>query len=121
MVDIDDFKNFNDNYGHACGDYVLMELSRIMKEVCSQCVISRWGGEEFLITTNGATQDPAILEHLRQRVADTSFHFQEKTFTVTVTIGMSYFPEEQSLDSWIQSADRKLYEGKNKGKNRVVY
>ena len=121
MLDIDDFKNFNDNYGHACGDYVLVELSRIMRQVCSQCVISRWGGEEFLITTNGHAEDPAILEQLRQRIADTRFDFHGQTLAVTVTIGMAYCPEEKSLDSWIQSADRKLYEGKNSGKNRVIY
>lgn len=121
MVDIDGFKGINDTYGHHGGDYVLTELSRMMREVCGDCAIARWGGEEFLIVTNGKAQDPAVLETLRRAVDQTSFRFEGRTIPVSITIGVSGYENGQSIDRWIQSADRKLYEGKKNGKNRVVY
>ena len=120
MVDIDGFKRINDTYGHNCGDYVLITLCKIMREVCSDCVIARWGGEEFLITSDGAPE-PAILETLRQTVESTQFTYSDQIIDVTITIGTSFYQPDQSLDSWIQSADSKLYSGKNSGKNRVVF
>ena len=53
LLDIDDFKKINDRYGHNAGDYVLVNVARIMREVCSDGRVSRWGGEEFLILTAG--------------------------------------------------------------------
>ena len=120
MADIDEFKSINDNYGHHGGDYVLKELSRIMREVCSDCVIARWGGEEFLIVTNGTTQDTVVLEALRERIDQTSFVFEGRDIPVSITLGVSACEEGQSIDQWIQSADRKLYSGKQHGKNQVV-
>ena len=121
MADIDDFKGINDTYGHNCGDYVLITLCEIMRKVCAGCVIARWGGEEFLITSDGAVPEPSILEELRATVERTQFTYEDQNIDVTVTVGISHFHPDQSLDSWIQSADSKLYSGKNSGKNRVVY
>ncbi|MCH5287847.1 MAG: GGDEF domain-containing protein [Christensenellaceae bacterium] len=121
MIDIDDFKGINDTYGHHGGDYVLTELARIMREVCVDCVISRWGGEEFLIVTDGTARDSEMLETLRRTVNETSFVFENKTIPVSITIGISRYEEGQSMDRWVQSADRKLYTGKSSGKNQVVY
>lgn len=121
MADIDNFKHINDHYGHNCGDYVLIKLSEILREVCKDCVVCRWGGEEFLLTSSAEPQDSAILETLRQTVERTPFVYQEQNIPVTVTIGASFYQPDQSLDSWIQSADDKLYNGKNSGKNRVVF
>ena len=121
MVDIDNFKRINDTYGHHCGDYVLTELARIMCEVCRGCVIARWGGEEFLIVTNGTVQNTELLETLRQTVYKTDFVFEGTTIPVNITVGISAYEDGMSIDRWIQTADNKLYEGKNSGKNRVVY
>lgn len=120
MVDIDGFKGINDTYGHHGGDYVLKTLANIMREVCTGCVIARWGGEEFLIVTDGSAQDPAVLETLRRTVAERAFVFEEQHIPVSITIGASRYEEGQSIDHWVQSADRKLYVGKNSGKNQVV-
>ena len=122
MVDIDDFKRINDVYGHNCGDYVLSELCRTMRDVCDGCILARWGGEEFLISSpsDGKTVDIAILEKLRYAVQLKYFSYQHKEVPVTITIGAAYYQEGQSLDNWIQSADKNLYVGKNGGKNRVV-
>ena len=121
MADIDGFKEINDTYGHHGGDYVLTTLARIMGEVCGDCVIARWGGEEFLIVTDGTTRDPAMLETLRKTVKETAFVFEGQRIPVSITIGVAGYENGQSIDRWIQSADRKLYTGKNNGKNRVVY
>ena len=120
LVDIDDFKHINDRYGHNCGDYVLVEVSRIMREVCRDCVIARWGGEEFLIVTQDKVQEDSVLDEFRQTVERSQFSFQGTDIAVTVTIGASHHQSEFSLDSWIQDADAKMYEGKNSGKNRVI-
>ena len=121
ILDIDGFKTINDTYGHNCGDYVLIHLAQIMRRVCSDCIISRWGGEEFVITADGKDLDPMVLETLRQAVEQERFSYQDRDVVVTVTIGTAYYRAGQSLDHWIQQADEKLYQGKNSGKNQVVY
>lgn len=70
MIDIDDFKKINDEYGHSCGDFVLVDLCKTMRNLCVDCVISRWGGEEFLLTahTDREIPDPALLERFREAV-----------------------------------------------------
>ena len=120
MVDIDGFKSINDTYGHHGGDYVLTELARIMREVCHGCVIARWGGEEFLIVTDGTPGDPEVLETLRQTVDETHFVFDDQTIPVSVTIGAAVYEDGESIDHWIKRADYKLYAGKNNGKNQVM-
>ena len=121
LVDIDDFKHINDRYGHNCGDYVLVEVARIMREVCVDCVISRWGGEEFLIASQDKAHRDSILDELRQAVESAPLSFQGSDIAVTITVGVSHYQSDQSLDNWIQDADKKMYTGKNSGKNQVIY
>ena len=121
MADIDGFKGINDTYGHNCGDYVLTTLAKIMRDICANCVIARWGGEEFLIANLDPAQGAELLEVLRQRVEQSVFTYQGREIDVTITIGTAAYAPEQSLDSWIQHADKKLYQGKNSTKNQVVY
>ena len=121
MIDIDGFKGINDTYGHRGGDYVLAELARMMGDICGGCVIGRWGGEEFLLVTDGSARDSGVLETLRQTVADKTFVFEGVTIPTTITIGVADYAEGLTIDRWIQAADRKLYDGKESGKNRVVY
>lgn len=121
MADIDNFKKINDAYGHGCGDYVLIEVSRIMGEECRNCTISRWGGEEFLIIGDDEAIKPQLMEQLRQTVASAPFTYEGTRIKVTITIGVACYEEGQSLSHWIQCADNKLYEGKHGEKNRVVY
>ena len=120
MADIDDFKKINDTYGHGGGDYVLVELAKIMGDVCRECTVSRWGGEEFLIISGSAAADSGMIEWLRQKVESTDFSYQGQPIPVTITAGVSYYQDGQSMSSWIQSADNKLYEGKHTNKNRVI-
>ena len=120
MVDIDNFKYINDHYGHNGGDYVLVEVSRIIRDVCGECDIARWGGEEFLIATREEIQDDSILEKLRQSVESAQLSFQGADIAVTITIGVSHYQQGRLIDGWIQDADNKMYIGKTSGKNQVV-
>lgn len=121
IADVDDFKKINDTYGHVCGDYVLVEVAKAMREVCQGCTVCRWGGEEFLIISDTDAAEPSMLEQLRQTVQDTPFSYQGQAFMVTVTIGISSYRPGRPFDGWVRDADDKLYEGKTGNKNRVVY
>jgi len=120
MIDIDNFKKFNDEYGHDCGDYVLVHLSELMCHCCGGCLVSRWGGEEFLIASQLQNVSIDKLENLRQVVQQEEFVYNDKKLSVTITIGGAWYEEGMSLDKWIQRADEQLYKGKTSGKNKVV-
>ncbi|MBE7073285.1 MAG: GGDEF domain-containing protein [Ruminococcaceae bacterium] len=123
MIDIDDFKKINDRYGHNAGDYILINVARIMREVCKDCDISRWGGEEFLIYSSGNLRAKGLpmFETLRQRVESEDFVFGEEHIKVTITSGMAEYTSDSSVDKWVNAADNNLYTGKKTGKNKVVY
>ena len=117
MIDIDNFKSINDRYGHSAGDEVLRKVAQTIEETCTDCIASRWGGEEFLILTG---ENSELIEQLRKAVENLTVEFEEKVIKVTLTAGFEPKNKELTLDKWIVSADEKLYRGKNSGKNRVV-
>ncbi|MCR5743275.1 MAG: GGDEF domain-containing protein [Lachnospiraceae bacterium] len=119
IMDVDDFKRVNDTYGHNCGDYVLHHIAEMSKQICKDCIVCRWGGEEFIFFSRGEC-DMSVLDTLRERIAGEEFKFGDKTLGVTVTIGASCYDSERTNDSWISDADEKLYYGKKNGKNQVV-
>jgi diguanylate cyclase (GGDEF)-like protein len=126
IFDIDDFKKLNDTYGHLCGDYVLKEIARIAKESIDSELdfISRWGGEEFvvLIKIDGNIEDIyKKIDIIRQKINDFKFKYENNVLHATITIGIASFDNDKSLDLWISRADEKLYDGKNSGKNKIVY
>ena len=121
IADIDDFKKINDEYGHNAGDTVLKTVSSRMSEVCRDCDISRWGGEEFLILMPVNAGDAAkILEKMRSTVSTDTVEYENIRINVTLTIGMAMREDGQTIDEWIQVIDEKLYKGKKSGKNKVV-
>jgi diguanylate cyclase (GGDEF)-like protein len=121
IADIDDFKKINDTYGHNAGDAVLKTVAGRIKVNCSDCLVSRWGGEEFLILSPKSLSDGIeLLEHMRQTVAGEPVRYEQQTIPVTLTLGIAARQNGQSVDAWIQDADSKLYIGKKNGKNRVV-
>lgn len=117
MIDIDNFKSINDRYGHAAGDIVLKSVARAIEDTCKDCVVSRWGGEEFLILMN---DDVSILEELRKTIEATTVTFEDNEIKLTITAGFELKNKSVALDRWIDEADEKLYQGKNSGKNKVV-
>ena len=121
MADVDDFKKINDSYGHAAGDEVLRTIAEKMRETCAGCVIARWGGEEFLIFSENGDNAVEIMENLRKRIEQDPVIWENATIPVTITVGVCKRQEGQNVDAWIQDADKKLYYGKNNGKNVVIH
>ncbi len=120
MADVDDFKKINDTYGHNCGDYVLSFIAKKMKNVCPDCVISRWGGEEFLIHNGNVEVTHEILEKLRREIENSECIYKQQKINISLTIGVAQRNAEGDIEEWIKRADDKLYYGKNNGKNMVV-
>lgn len=120
MIDIDDFKKINDTYGHDIGDEVLKALAKAIKEnVRSSDIPSRWGGEEFLVVLPNTNLDGAV--YLAERIRESISQIQVgpvKRFTVS--IGVSQYKFGETVDEFITTADRGLYEAKRSGKNKVV-
>jgi diguanylate cyclase (GGDEF)-like protein len=117
MIDVDDFKKINDVYGHIAGDEVLKKIAEAMNDVCRDCKVSRWGGEEFLILTDDGTE---TIEKLRKTVEDIRLEYEGREIKVTITAGVEEKDKSVALNKWIVAADEKLYIGKQNGKNTVV-
>ncbi len=128
-IDIDHFKEINDRYGHACGDAVLKALGKILRKTArSQDIISRKGGEEFVMLLTGCTLSQAeqVAERLRQTVESASFSCSSHDrcdcrIRITLSIGVAAIPETTTASSrLLELADRALYRAKQSGRNRVV-
>ena len=127
MIDIDDFKAYNDKNGHQAGDLALQITAHCLKSgLRAADVASRYGGEEFciLLPQTGLAEAGAIAERIRQRVSTTHFpHGNTQPLgRVTVSIGVSTFSEMiNTSENIIAAADRALYQAKNKGKDRIEF
>jgi diguanylate cyclase (GGDEF)-like protein len=123
MVDIDDFKNYNDQHGHQAGDLALEMTAQCLKTALrSADVAARYGGEEFsiLLPQTSLSEGRVIAERIRRRIERTQFpHGKAQPLgAVTISIGISSFgPETDTPSSVIYAADRALYAAKSRGKN----
>jgi len=123
MLDIDHFKKFNDTYGHQTGDEVLARVAdRIKRKIRATDLIGRYGGEEFAILLPKTDKKNAIkiAEGLRKAIQSEKFNFSGEKINVTVTVGVSFFPECDTMSELVASADEALYKGKKLGRNRVA-
>ncbi|MFA4991883.1 MAG: sensor domain-containing diguanylate cyclase, partial [Candidatus Omnitrophota bacterium] len=118
MIDIDNFKAFNDNYGHQAGDSILKEISRTFRDASRKIdIIARYGGEEFAIILPSTRKEEALLVADRIRKAVESNTALKNT---TVSMGVATFPENgDDKESLILKADKALYEAKRTGKNKI--
>ena len=124
MFDIDHFKKINDTNGHLAGDYVLRELAqtlkqRIRKEEC----FARYGGEEFAVVLPECGPEKArkFAEKIRKICEDHPFQFEDKTISVTISIGVADLANEMTEPlQFIKLADANLYKAKKGGRNQVV-
>ncbi len=119
LFDIDNFKKFNDTYGHALGDEVLKKVAgAVQHELRSTDAFGRWGGEEFLVVAGHTDARHATLlaERLRQRVATSEV---PGAGTITASFGVAACHADLSLEALIERADAALYQAKSLGKNRV--
>ena len=117
MVDLDQFKSYNDRYGHLEGDKVLKNVGEIVKHSIRHNVDSgyRYGGDEFAVLLIGASMDRAmtIAERIRSSIEKTEFQ------NITVSIGLSEYRDSLDLEGFVKSADDALYTAKHAGGNRV--
>ncbi|MEG1615020.1 MAG: GGDEF domain-containing protein, partial [Oscillospiraceae bacterium] len=123
MLDIDKFKRLNDNYGHLVGDEVLINLSLILKTKCrNDDIVSRYGGEEFLMIYPGVDNEIAIkrAEEIRAAVEEASLS-KDVLEDVTVSIGVATYKKGMTNVKFIDEADKFLYKAKEAGRNKVCY
>lgn len=119
ILDIDNFKKINDKFGHDIGDVVLKNLSDILKNTVRNTeIVTRWGGEEFVVLLPNADlkSGEALAERLRRKVATSDFI---EVQNVTITLGVAQRSNTESVEEWFKRADQALYLGKNSNKNVV--
>lgn len=124
MIDIDDFKKINDEYGHQAGDAILRQLAALLcREFREIDIISRYGGEEFTAILIEKPGHIAGLHHtmdrIRQKVAEERFYHEGKAIRITVSVGGAIVPESGATtpDELVRMADQAMYRAKNAGKN----
>lgn len=120
IIDIDHFKNVNDNFGHDIGDRVLKQLVTSIRSVSRESdLLVRWGGEEFLLLmpVKNVESFEKILENLRIKISTTAF---EAVKQLTVSIGATLHMPDEDIEASIKRADLHLYHSKNSGRNRVT-
>jgi diguanylate cyclase (GGDEF)-like protein len=125
ICDIDDFKRINDTYGHLSGDMVLKSFSQlIINDLRKLDVVGRYGGDEFMIILPETTSENAfkIVERLRIKLDNMEIPvMRDKKIKITASFGIATYPEDgMSIDYLMVTGDSRLYEAKNKGKNKIV-
>lgn len=121
VVDIDNFKSVNDSFGHANGDKVLITLSEILKEICKNHIVCRYGGEEFsVIFINCKKKEAtALMEQVLERFRSTEFDWCSHPITFSCGVCQHYDIRVTAEDFFMQ-CDKYLYRAKKNGKNQVV-
>lgn len=121
MLDINDFKSINDNYGHVVGDDVLITLVKVISEnLRSSDIISRteenqvarYGGDEFTIFLPGCTTENAV--KIMKKVEDSLFELTQFDFKITISYGIASYDSEKNIDDILSEADKLMYEMKHK-------
>ncbi len=124
FVDVDKFKEFNDEHGHHNGDIILREISSLMREnVRKKDIVARWGGEEFVIVCPKSDKKTAayLAESLRRVIAEHNFMKAElgQSVQITISAGVAALFGQKTKAALVEAADAALYEAKNKGRNQV--
>ncbi|WP_230199476.1 sensor domain-containing diguanylate cyclase [Bacillus ndiopicus] len=121
LLDIDNFKEINDTYGHQVGDQVLIEIAQVLKDaIREQDIVGRWGGEEFLVVCPNTSLNEALqfAEVLRMRIASCLFPVVQHK---TSSFGVASYIKGDTLNTLLYRSDKALYKAKAGGKNRVEY
>ncbi|MFC1591937.1 GGDEF domain-containing protein, partial [Thermodesulfobacteriota bacterium] len=123
MMDLDNFKQVNDTYGHLTGSYVLQEIGGIISENIRQFdVAARYGGEEFVAYLPDTRKEEALIpaERIRALIEGQTFTHNGREVRITISIGVAGFPGDGTvLDPLVRAADQMMYQAKKEGKNRV--
>lgn len=123
-IDLDYFKAVNDDYGHQVGDHTLVVFAELLRQrLRASDVPCRWGGEEFQVLLSGTGRAGAvrIAEDIRNTLASTDITAEDHCFRMTISVGVAVYPKDASDTSeLLLVADRRLYQAKTQGRNRVV-
>ncbi|MGB5217529.1 MAG: diguanylate cyclase [Smithella sp.] len=123
MMDIDNFKSFNDIYGHQLGDKVLKDVAATAKKISrAGDIAARYGGEEFvmILPETDSGQAMILAERIRAGVAEIEIPHEGKKLQVTISLGVSTYPDHSGeKEALIRAADEALYTSKHRGKNLV--
>ena len=123
LIDLDNFKSMNDNYGHLFGDEILVLFSQLLKQNLRHSDTAyRYGGEEFAIVFPGSTLESASLvaERVRKNLEEYVFNFEGKSVSITGSFGISCKSDyDFNIESIIKRADQALYSAKHNGKNKI--
>ena len=123
MFDLDHFKKVNDTYGHAAGDEALRTFARTLQRsgLRKNDFWGRLGGEEFALALPETCIDGALLpaERIRSMLEETLIQYEEVTFRITVSIGISQYQQGDTIETVLGRADQAMYEAKQTGRNRT--
>lgn len=122
IIDIDNFKSINDNLGHLRGDRVLKLVAReISMRVREEDMVSRYGGEEFVVIMPETDLQSAMaaMEKVRASVQDCPFSFNQQRISITASFGLATFIEGDDIEACFERADKALYAAKQNGRNRI--
>lgn len=123
FLDIDNFKNINDTYGHGAGDEALKVLADAMRHnLRTGDLFGRLGGEEFVVALLGASAKRAALiaEKLRSALEHRGFSWEGTSIVLTASFGVAEYENEPTLLELIAKADHAMYQAKQAGKNRII-
>ena len=124
IIDIDNFKSINDNFGHLAGDKVLNVIAQtLQKSIRNADYLARYGGEEFalLLPEISPEQTELALDKLRDRIKSIPFQFKKESLTITISIGFTTFLLSDEADDAFERADTALYQAKNTGRDQVIF
>ena len=121
-MDIDYFKQFNDQYGHAVGDEVLLSVTQLINEnIRDRDLFARLGGEEFalLVARQNKKGVLSLAERLCTAIREYSLVYGDTQLTLTISIGVAHRESNESVDDLLKQADKSLYQAKSDGRDRV--
>jgi diguanylate cyclase (GGDEF)-like protein len=119
LLDVDNFKQVNDEYGHLSGDKILVAISALLAQTIRQRdTVGRWGGEEFLVLCPDTSQEQAM--RLAERLCSaTRNHVFDPALTATISAGVTAQQSDDQIDDLLQRADQALYQAKNRGRDQA--